>query len=72
MTQQRELVARHVDALMAEAAAARVPADLIGRELLTHVVRLYRTTRGWDDIAGELRFVADNVDPETEFTFMRP
>lgn len=29
-------------------------------------------TRSWGDIAAELQFAAENVDPATEFTFMRP
>ena len=29
-------------------------------------------TRSWDDIAAELQFAAENVDPDTEFHFIRP
>ncbi|MBI1182142.1 MAG: hypothetical protein GC201_16490 [Alphaproteobacteria bacterium] len=72
MQPHKEIVQRHVDAMLAEAAATKIPSDVIGREMLAHVVRIYHLTRSYDDIASELQFVADNVDPDTEFTFMRP
>jgi hypothetical protein len=72
MHPHKEIVARHVDALLAETHAAKVPSDVVGRELLAHVIRIYHLTRSYEDIASELQFVAENVDPETEFTFIRP
>ncbi|MEN3951573.1 hypothetical protein [Iodidimonas sp. SYSU 1G8] len=68
----KEIAARHVAAMLEEAAAAGVPSDILGRTLLDHVVRIYRLTRSYDDIASELQFVAENIDPDTDFTFMRP
>jgi hypothetical protein len=49
-----------------------MPTDVLGRALLAEVIRIYSMTRSWDDIASELQFAAENVDPTTEFTFMRP
>ena len=68
----KEIVARHVEAMLAEAAAQKLPTDVIGRELLAHVIRIYSLTRPYDDIAAELQFAAENVDPDTEFAFVRP
>ena len=59
-------------ALLAEASDARLPTDVVGRRLLSHVVRIYALTRTWDDIAAELQFTAENIDPDTEFAFIRP
>ena len=72
MSPLKELVNRHVNAMLAEAAGQQMPTDVLGRELLAHVIRIYAMTRTYDDIASELQFVAENVDPTTEFTFMRP
>ncbi len=72
MSEQNEIVQRHVAAMMAEADEKNVPSDLIGRALLNEVLDIYRRSRGNDDISSELHFVADNLDPDTDFTFMRP
>jgi hypothetical protein len=72
MSPVNELVDRHVAEMLAEADAQRVPTDVLGRALLARVIRIYGLTRRWDDIASELQFVAENLDPETEFAFIRP
>jgi hypothetical protein len=72
MSPLKELVNRHVNAMLIEAAGQQLPTDVLGRELLAHVIRIYSMTRSWGDIAAELQFAAENVDPATEFTFMRP
>ena len=58
--------------MLSEAEGKNIPADIVGRSLLNAVIEIYRRTRGNDDIASELHFVADNLDPDTEFAFMRP
>lgn len=58
--------------MVAEAAEKDIPADLVGRSLLNEVIEIYRQSRSYDDIASELHFVADNLDPDTDFEFMRP
>ena len=72
MSPLNELVDRHVDAMLDEAQALGVSSDVLGRALLARVIRLYATTRSWDDIAAELQFTAENLDPDTEFAFIRP
>ena len=40
--------------------------------MLGLVVSKYLESRGVSDVQSELRFVADNCDPDTDFMFMRP
>ncbi|MGR8921344.1 MAG: hypothetical protein ACU85V_17140 [Gammaproteobacteria bacterium] len=68
----RQLVNRHLEALLAEAAQDRVPEDLLGRLLVEAAIGLWRNGRGIDDIAAELRYTAENLDPDLEYPFMRP
>jgi len=72
MSAQKDLVATHVAAMLDEARAKNIPSDLVGRELLNQVVEIFRQERSIEDIASELMFTAENLDPDTEFTFMRP
>jgi len=72
METDREIVQRHVAALMQEAAAARVPGDVVGRLLLEQTIAIWRAHRADADIQSELRFTADHLDPDTDFEFMRP
>ena len=72
MSSVTDLVDRHVAAMLAEARELGVPDDVLGRKLLAAVIRIYAMTRSWDDISSELQFTADNLDPSTEFAFIRP
>ncbi|MFN3233073.1 MAG: hypothetical protein ACE363_13090 [Alphaproteobacteria bacterium] len=72
MSAQKDLVRPHIEAILAEARQGNVPTDLVGRELLQQVIEIFRLERSNDDIASELTFTAENLDPDTEFTFMRP
>jgi hypothetical protein len=72
MSRINELVDRHVGAMLAEAQAESLSTDVLGRTLLARVIGIYAMTRSWDDIAAELQFAAENVDPDTEFHFIRP
>ncbi|MCY1281302.1 hypothetical protein D9M68_183800 [compost metagenome] len=42
------------------------------RALLSGVVELNRQERDLADLAQELQFLADNLDPERDYAFMRP
>ena len=68
----RQLVNCHLEALLTEAAADKVPEDLLGRLLVEAAVGLWRNGRSIEDIAAELRYTADNLDPDAEYPFMRP
>ena len=72
MSDVKGLVDRHVDALVAEADAQAVPADALGRQLLHRLIEHWRRERSVEDVAGELRFTADSLDPDADFEFMRP
>ncbi|MAG29294.1 MAG: hypothetical protein CL908_00175 [Deltaproteobacteria bacterium] len=72
MSEQHALVSKHFAALLAEAEAARIPKDIVARTLLARIVECWREDRSWEDVASELRFTADSLDPDTDFEFMRP
>ena len=72
MASDSEIVDRHVGALRAEAKAAKIPDDVLGRMLVQAAVALWKESRDWPDIARELQFVAENLDPDTDYEFMRP
>jgi hypothetical protein len=72
MSEQQDLARRHLEALMAEAQAAKIPGDVIGRALLAQLIECWLEDRDWQNVASELRFTADSLDPDTDFEFMRP
>ena len=72
MGADRELVVRHIAALRAEAEATGIPSDVLGRLLLEQVVEIWLATRSAEDVARQLVFTAEHLDPDTDFTFMRP
>ncbi len=63
---------RQFDAALQEGEAAGLDHDGLCRALLSLIVAKYLTTRDVADVQSELRFVADNCDPDTDFMFMRP
>jgi hypothetical protein len=67
-----EIAQRHFAAALKEADAAGLSHDGLCRSLLALIVSEYLTTRNVADVQSELRFVADNCDPDTDFMFMRP
>jgi hypothetical protein len=67
-----EIAQRHFAAALKEADGAGLGHDSLCRALLGLIVAEYLTTRGVADVQSELRFVADNCDPDTDFMFMRP
>ena len=67
-----EIAERHFSAAMAEAERSGTGHDAVYRALLSLVVAKYLESRDLADVQSELRFVADNCDPDTDFMFMRP
>jgi hypothetical protein len=67
-----EIAHRHFSAAVAEAEGAGQETDGLCRALLGLVVAKYLEHRAVSDVQAELRFVADNCDPDTDFNFMRP
>ena len=72
MTSEYQLARESFAALLSQADASQADPDVLGRALLNEIVAFWRTTRSWTDVAEELRFTADSLDPETDFEFMRP
>jgi hypothetical protein len=71
-TSATEIAKRHFSAAMAEAERSGAGDDAVSRALLSLVVAKYLESRQLADVQSELRFVADNCDPDTDFMFMRP
>ena len=67
-----DIARKHFQAALAEAREQKMGEDAIARYLLNLVVSKYLETRPVKDVQSELRFVADNCDPDTDFEFMRP
>jgi hypothetical protein len=63
---------RYFKAAIDEANANDVNVDTLCRSLLGLVVGEYLKRRPVADVQSELRFVAENCDPDTDFAFMRP
>jgi len=57
---------------MADAKSLSLDPDAVCRALLGLVVANYLERRSVRDVQAELRFVADNCDPDTDHIFMRP
>ena len=67
-----ELVARHVEAALKEAAGHSISSDVVARCLLSEAIRIFRLERSNDDIAAELSAAADNLDEDAPLAFIRP
>ena len=67
-----EIAQRHFAAAIKDAEAAGLDHDVLCRALLGLLVSEYLQTRDVADVQSELRFVADNCDPDADFMFMRP
>lgn len=63
---------RHFKAALEQASTEGVDPDTLCRSLLGLVVNQYLQTRSVPDVQSELRFLAENCDPDTDFAFMRP
>ena len=63
---------RHLELAIAEATKAGSDADATARYMLGWVVSEFLAHRPVADVRAELLFVAENCDPDTDFTFMRP
>ena len=71
MASAYELVNRHVEALLAEAAASSVAPETVASNLITEAVRILKQHRAPADIASELTFAIENIE-ERDYEFMRP
>lgn len=67
-----QLVSRHVEAALGEAANHGISDDVVARCLLSEAIRLFKRSRPNEDIAAELTAAADNLDDDNPLIFMRP
>jgi len=67
-----QLVARHVEAALAEASGKGITDDVVARCLLSEAIRLFKNGRPNSDIAAELVAAADNLDDDNPLMFIRP
>ena len=72
MGSDAEIIKRHVEALLEETRSANIPADVVGRMLFQEAIEIWKRERSLADIESELKFVAENLDPDSDFVFMRP
>lgn len=72
MSEHNELVNSHVETILATTKEKSIPTDLIGRALVNAGIAIWQESRSIGDIAQELSFLADNLDSDEEYTFMRP
>lgn len=66
------LVAKHVEATLAEASTLSISDDVVARCLLSEAIRLFKLSRPDNDIAAELIAAAENLDDDSPMAFMRP
>jgi hypothetical protein len=67
-----EIAKRHLEAAIAEGKARSASADTIARAMLSQAIATFLVSRSPDDVKQELLAAAENVDPETDYAFMRP
>ena len=70
--QASDIARKYFDAALKTAREEKIGTDAVARQLLSLIVDKYLETRSVQDVQSELRFVADNCDPDTDYMFMRP
>ena len=66
-------VAKEVMAQAIERAAAEgYDEQQLARGLMSEVINVYKRARSHEDIASELAFLADNLNDDEDYAFMRP
>lgn len=63
---------RHFAAARADAQAAGENIDSLARTFLSLAIQTFLEQRSVADVRSELIAAADNVDPDTDYAFMRP
>ncbi len=46
--------------------------QMLARALMSEIIQVYKRERSNADIANELAFLADNLDDDIDYAFMRP
>lgn len=66
-----EMVNRHVEASLAEAASTGVPPETVASTLIAEAIRILKASRPLNDIRAELQFAIENLE-DRDYEFMRP
>jgi len=72
MSTPAEIAYHTVQDGLAKVAEAGQSEDAFARSLINEAIAIYMKTRSADDIGTELEFLAENLDDDQEYTFMRP
>lgn len=68
-----QMVSKHVEAALAEASAQKIESEVVARYLLSEAVRVFKLANRSDkDIAAELVGLAENLEDDPTYAFMRP
>jgi hypothetical protein len=67
-----EIARRHFAAALTEAKQTGYDADAVARQMLAQVISAYLETRSIADVRAEVLAAAENIDPDTDYMFMRP
>ena len=57
---------------LSEAEQAGYSEQELARALMTEILAVYKRSRSASDIAHELEFLAENLDEDQDYAFMRP
>jgi len=72
MTSPTKIAKSHFAAAMKEALAVGQGEDAVARAFMHLAANSYLKTRSLDDVRQELQNLAENLDPDTDYVFMRP
>lgn len=72
MVKARDIANAHMDAALAEAELNNLSKDALARCFLSRVIEVYLSERTLADVASELQSAIEHLDPDEDFTFMRP
>jgi hypothetical protein len=67
-----QIARAHFAAAMAQAGVEGQDPDAVGRTLLAEIVKSMLLRRSIGDVRAEILAAADNIDPDTDYMFMRP
>lgn len=67
-----QIARRHFTAALAESAAAGQDRDAVARAFISAALAFFLETRTLGDVRAELLGLADNLDPDADYAFMRP
>lgn len=67
-----DIARRHFAAALAEAKAQNADPDAVARMTLSLVIETFLQRRSVADVRAEILGAAENVDPDTDYAFMRP